>query len=1093
MQILKKNLKRVYVPLIRNLDLNIVNDGQPTHTSGTAIDLTIVSPQLNPDITWNVHDSPLSSDHYPIIITIEMQGHIEAHHQEIFNHWKGRYDHLQQDPMWANLPNLDHDDPEKAVQDMYDLFEELAEKHIPKYIKRRFYPKPWWSKECTQLWRERERLYRKYRRTGENTDKVEWKRARAKAKWTFKQHQKANWNNYIESLKSKVSLAEVWRKVKSIRGRTPNTVHILKDGDTIYKSVSNITEKLACTLEKITSNLNYSPEFLNIKNAAEQIEIDFGPTNQEPYNKLFSYDELLRGISKLKNNAPGHDHISNMFLKAIPDTALPYILEVTNMVWRSAYYDERWRKAIIIPIAKLGKNLFDPENYRPIALLCCIAKLIAAIINTRLVEYLEMNNLLANIQSGFRKNRSTLDHLVRLDAYIRRALAKNERVVSIFFDMQKAYDKTWRYGILQDLYDCGLRGRLPTYIAQVLQNRKFQVKVQNNYSSIKTQETGIPQGSTLSVTLFAIKINSLHKVIPSDIHASLFVDDLQIAFSHPNSEIISNRLQLTMNNISSWADRNGFTFSPSKTKSLEFFHGTEPMSQIETYLKGAIIPRVDTFKFLGLIWDSKMNWRAHINHVKDKCSKSLNLLRCVSKLKWGCDVQTGLKLYRALTRSILDYGSIIYGSANTQNLNIIETIANDGLRIVSGAFRTTPVSSLRILLHEPPLEIRRDELRCKLYLKMKWFIQSQAFTSVVNTGLTNFFQQGNVENAVITKIRYALQRFEVRNEWILPHRTPKLFSFERKKPKINIDMLSYPKDTTPHQILRGKFANIVETNYSDCIVIYTDGSKTREGVGCAAVTGEHREKKLSIPKIATIMTAETYAIKLALELAKAENNRKVLICSDSWSLIQLIIKASFTEELVSRVQSDLHELIQEGFEITILFVPSHVGIPGNEKADQLAKDAAAARPQNMMIPFRDWYSEIHRKKLEIWEEAWQSEIRDLSCLKRSPKKWEQTKLSRKDEVVLNRIRLGHTRATHSYIFETDPTRAIMPICRYCNNERLSLRHVFIECASLEDQRNQIIVSALGDRELNMNNIIGEKGVVGGALHFLKDIGLFSDI
>ena len=241
------------------------------------------------------------------------------------------------------------------------------------------------------------------------------------------------------------------------------------------------------------------------------------------------------------------------------------------------------------------------------------------------------------------------------------------------------------------------------------------------------------------------------------------------------------------------------------------------------------------------------------------------------------------------------------------------------------------------------------------------------------------------------------------------------------------------------------------------------------------------------------MTAETYAIKLALELVQAENNRKILICSDSWSLIQMISKASFTEELVSRVQSDLHELIQEGYEITILFVPSHVGIPGNEKADQLAKDAAAARPQNMMIPFRDWYPEIHRKKLDIWEEAWQNEMRDLSCLKRSPKKWKQTELSRKDEVVLNRIRLGHTRATHSYIFETDPIRAIMPICRYCNNERLSIRHVFIECASLEDKRNQIIISALGDKELNMNNIIGEKGVVGSALHFLKDIELFSDI
>ena len=65
----------------------------------------------------------------------------------------------------------------------------------------------------------------------------------------------------------------------------------------------------------------------------------------------------------------------------------------------------------------------------------------------------ESNDLLASEQCGFRKNRSTADHLVRFDSCICNAFAKKEHVPAIFFDLEKAYDTTWKHGILSDLYD----------------------------------------------------------------------------------------------------------------------------------------------------------------------------------------------------------------------------------------------------------------------------------------------------------------------------------------------------------------------------------------------------------------------------------------------------------------------------------------------------------------------------------------------------------------------------------------------------------------------------------------------------------------
>ena len=85
-------------------------------------------------------------------------------------------------------------------------------------------------------------------------------------------------------------------------------------------------------------------------------------------------------------------------------------------------------------------------------------------INKRLTLFLESNNHISRFQSGFRSDRSTTDNLVRLETFIRDAFIKKKHVVAVCFDLEKAYDTTWRYGILKDIHKPGLRGRLPTFI-----------------------------------------------------------------------------------------------------------------------------------------------------------------------------------------------------------------------------------------------------------------------------------------------------------------------------------------------------------------------------------------------------------------------------------------------------------------------------------------------------------------------------------------------------------------------------------------------------------------------------------------------------
>ena len=104
-----------------------------------------------------------------------------------------------------------------------------------------------------------------------------------------------------------------------------------------------------------------------------------------------------------------------------------------NDIWETGNVPKSWKEATIIPIPKPGKDNMNPNNCRPIALTSCICKTLERMINERLVWYLEKNNIITEFQSGFRHQRSTNDHLVRLETFIREAFIKKEHLVAVFF------------------------------------------------------------------------------------------------------------------------------------------------------------------------------------------------------------------------------------------------------------------------------------------------------------------------------------------------------------------------------------------------------------------------------------------------------------------------------------------------------------------------------------------------------------------------------------------------------------------------------------------------------------------------------------
>ena len=111
-------------------------------------------------------------------------------------------------------------------------------------------------------------------------------------------------------------------------------------------------------------------------------------------------------------------------------------------------------------------------------------------------------------------------------------------------------------------------------------------------------------------------------------------------------------------------------------------------------------------KFLGVIFDTKLTFKNHIQYLKTSCQKALDILHVVGHTDWRADRIVLLCLYCSLVRSKLDYRCIVYGSARRSNLKQLDPIHHQGLRIALGAFRTSPAQRLYIEAHEPSLTTR---------------------------------------------------------------------------------------------------------------------------------------------------------------------------------------------------------------------------------------------------------------------------------------------------------------------------------------------------------------------------------------------------
>src|SRR6218665_2110851 len=244
----------------------------------------------------------------------------------------------------------------------------------------------------------------------------------------------------------------------------------------------------------------------------------------------------------------------------------------------------------------------------------------------------------------------------------------------------------WTDGLLHKLQQHNITGQMFNWIRDFLSDRHIRVRVGAELSELFLMENGSPQGSVISSLLFIIMMNDIPEQ-ENGVKLSFYADDSAIWRAGPNPEVNRRHLQSYLDRLKKFFDEWRFKVSTTKTVAVEFGRSGTPPAHLPLKLGTSRLLYQSSVKFLGVIFDRHLTWSEHIQYAADRCRKRLNLMRAMAGSHCGASRDTPLLVYRALIRSVLDYGSIAYETASTTQKKLFDTIQCNTL---THPYRTLP-------------------------------------------------------------------------------------------------------------------------------------------------------------------------------------------------------------------------------------------------------------------------------------------------------------------------------------------------------------------------------------------------------------------
>ncbi|VEN45873.1 unnamed protein product [Callosobruchus maculatus] len=426
---------------------------------------------------------------------------------------------------------------------------------------------------------------------------------------------------------------------------------------------------------------------------------------------LFMYPSTVQDILCLIRNgkskySSGFDGLSLNVLAEIQDIIADHISFIFNKSIEEGCYPDIMKLAVVVPVLKKGDTEIL-DNYRQISLISTTAKLLERYVYNNIASFAEKHQLLTPSQHGFRTNKSVETATCHYLEYIYNHLDMGEYVVSLQFDLTKAFDSISKFHLENKLETLGIRGVTLKWCTSYIEQRKIQVKLGNAQSIISDISLGVPQGSVLGPMLFLLYINDLPLNISRG-NITMFADDTTITVCGQTPEELQENVAIVMDEFSGWCQRNRLILNENKTVIINYTLQRQLPGDFAV-LAGSTLS--DTSKLLGTYFDSKLTFSDHIHYVCQQLNKAFY---AVLQLKDVLDESAIISVYYALAYSRMSYNIMAWG--NTKDRDRVFVAQKRLIRLIFNikpGSTCRPIFKCKQILTFPCIYI----LKCVLFVK----------------------------------------------------------------------------------------------------------------------------------------------------------------------------------------------------------------------------------------------------------------------------------------------------------------------------------------------------------------------------------------
>lgn len=684
---------------------------QSTHVKGHILDLVISRSEDHSLSPIAVHRADIS-DHHLLTFSISKELQDQGRQEVTVRSLKKVDSEAFAQTVSANLAAVVSDVSDlKGKVDIYNtILADALDTHAPERTIRLkgTVSKPWYTDEIHLARQMRRRLERRYIKSGLEIHKQLWKE-QERVVVALINKKKAEF--YIE----RFQLSDSKDTFKILRELlTYSKEEVLPSSDSRQQLADTFVTYFTDKISAIRSQLDNTPGLSDQHMPAQpSASLTCELSHFSPVDECAIRNIVMKGAPKSCKLDP----IPTALLRKseVATVVFPIITDVVNTSLTSGSVPDAFKLSHVKPLLKKdGLNREELKNYRPVANLPFLSKVLERVVARQITGYLEANRLQDPLQSAYRAGHSTESAVLKIKSDIDSILDDGDAALVVLLDLSAAFDTIDHQLLLARLESVvGIKGKALEWVSSYLTNRSQSVVIGEASSKPAPLSVGVPQGSVLGPLLFLLYVLPLRAIIEH--HQTLrhgYADDTQLytrlSIKYPELALQSvSQMNACLSDVRDWMLANKLKINDSKTECI-MIASKSSMAKLSdlnitiTVGSETIIP-VRSVKNLGATLDHEVSMDLQITNT---IRSAYFHLRRISKIRRFLDKDTCAKVIHSCVTSRLDYHNALLTSVPDTKLRRLQVVQNNAARLISGLGRTMHISPVLYQLHWLPVKHR---------------------------------------------------------------------------------------------------------------------------------------------------------------------------------------------------------------------------------------------------------------------------------------------------------------------------------------------------------------------------------------------------